>query len=66
MTIESKSVSDFVAATMDAVLKSQEHQSLFGTQYKFASDDENDAKKRKFLITLSVNFTGNTIKKTPF
>src|SRR5579885_3733462 len=41
-----KSVSDFVAATMDAVLRSEEHKSLFGTQYKFASD-ENDAKAKK-------------------
>jgi len=39
-----KSVSDFVAASMDAALKSAEYKSLFGTQYKFASD-ENDAKK---------------------
>jgi len=39
-----KSVSDFVAASMDAVLNSQEHKSLFGTTYKYASD-ENDAKK---------------------
>src|SRR5574338_962598 len=33
------SVSDFVAATMDAVLKSEQHKSLFGTQYKYASDE---------------------------
>jgi len=44
--MSNKSVSDFVAATMDAVLKSEAHKSLFGTQYKFASD-ENDAKKCK-------------------
>jgi len=36
--MRNQSVSDFVAAAMDAVLKSQEHKSLFGTQYKFASD----------------------------
>ncbi len=34
--MSNKSVSDFVAASMDAVLKSEEHKSLFGTQYKFA------------------------------
>lgn len=33
-----KNVSDFVAATMDAVLKSDRHKSLFGTTYKFAAD----------------------------
>jgi len=37
-----KSVSDYVAASMDAVLKSSAHKSLFGSQYKFASD-QNDA-----------------------
>lgn len=37
--MSNKSVSDFVAATMDAVLKSEAHKSLFGTQYKFASDE---------------------------
>lgn len=37
--MNNKSVSDFVAATMDAVLKSQEHNSLFNTTYKFASDE---------------------------
>jgi cobalamin biosynthesis Mg chelatase CobN len=37
--MRNKSVSDFVAATMDAVLKSQAHQSLFGGTYKFASDE---------------------------
>src|SRR5574339_355107 len=45
-TMSNKSVSDFVAATMDAVLKSAEHKSLFGTQYKFASEDENDEKDK--------------------
>lgn len=44
--MRNKSVSDFVAAAMDATLKSAEHRSLFGTQYKFASD-ENDAKCTK-------------------
>src|ERR1039457_2821499 len=33
-----KSVSDFVAATMDAVLNSAEHKALFGTTYKYASE----------------------------
>lgn len=41
--MKNNSISDFVAASMDAVLKSDSHKSLFGTQYKFASD-ENDAK----------------------
>ncbi len=50
-----KSISDFVAASMDAVLKSEEHKSLF-KNYKTASDnsadyssvkDMNDAKKHK-------------------
>ena len=41
-----KNISDFVAASMDAVLNSEQHKSLFNTQYKFASD-ENDAKKSK-------------------
>src|SRR5271166_3611467 len=36
--MNNKSVSDFVAATMDAVLNSAEHKALFGTQYKFAQD----------------------------
>lgn len=36
--MKNKSVSDFVAATMDAVLNSAEHKALFSTQYKFASD----------------------------
>ena len=42
--MKNQSVSDFVAATMDAVLNSAEHKALFGTQYKFAQD-MNDAKK---------------------
>jgi len=37
--MNNKSVSDFVAATMDAVLNSAEHKSLFGVNnYKFAQD----------------------------
>lgn len=40
--MKNSNISDFVAATMDAVLKSDEHKSLFATQYKYASD-ENDA-----------------------
>ena len=44
--MKNQSVSDFVAASMDAVLNSKEHKSLFGTQYKFAQD-LNDAKKKK-------------------
>lgn len=44
--MNNKSVSDLVAAAMDAALKSDEHKSLFGTQYKYASD-ENDAKCAK-------------------
>ena len=36
--MSNKSVSDFVAATMDAVLKSESHKALFGQQYKFAQD----------------------------
>ena len=35
--MKNQSVSDFVAATMDAVLNSKEHKSLFATQYKTAS-----------------------------
>jgi len=42
--MKNQSVSDFVAATMDAVLNSKEHKSLFDTQYKFAQD-QNAAKK---------------------
>jgi hypothetical protein len=38
--MKNKSVSDFVAATMDAVLNSQEHKSLFSGTYKYASADE--------------------------
>ena len=59
--MKNQSVSDFVAATMDAVLNSKEHKSLFATQYKKASesmcekhskmdscdaDDENDARRK--------------------
>ena len=45
--MKNKSVSDFVAAAMDAALKSDEHKSLFNTQYKYASaEDENDAKDK--------------------
>lgn len=36
--MNNKSVSDFVAASMNAVLNSSEHQSLFGGTYKTASD----------------------------
>lgn len=43
--MKNNGISDFVAATMDAVLKSEDHQSLFKTNYKFASD-ENDAKTK--------------------
>jgi hypothetical protein len=43
--MSNKSVSDFVAAAMDATLNSAEHKALFGTQYKFASD-ENAAKDK--------------------
>ena len=35
--MKNQSVSDFVAAQMDAVLNSKEHKSLFETQYKTAS-----------------------------
>ena len=35
--MKNQSVSDFVAATMDAVLNSKEHKSLFATQYKKAT-----------------------------
>jgi hypothetical protein len=60
--MKNQSVSDFVAATMDAVLNSKEHKSLFATQYKkagesmcakhskmdsCAADDENDARKKR-------------------
>lgn len=38
--MKNNSVSDFVAASMDAVLKSDQHKALFGTQYKFASSDQ--------------------------
>src|SRR5713226_5790124 len=43
--MNNKSVSDFVAATMDAVLNSAEHKALFGTQYKFAQDLNNAGSK---------------------
>jgi hypothetical protein len=36
--MKNQSVSDFVAATMDAVLNSKEHKSLFDVQYKYAQD----------------------------
>ena len=36
--MKNQSVSDFVAATMDAVLNSKEHKDLFATQYKKAKD----------------------------
>ena len=59
--MKNQSVSDFVAATMQAVLNSKEHKSLFATQYKKAGDsmcaehgkmdscaaDDQDAKKKK-------------------
>lgn len=50
--MKNKSVSDFVAAHMDATLKSSEHKALHGVQYKYASDetasvDMNDAKDKK-------------------
>ena len=35
----SQSISDFVASTMDATLKSEAHNTLFGTRYKTASDE---------------------------
>lgn len=44
--MRNQNISDFVAATMDAVLKSQEHRSLFATQYKSA-EDVNDAKHKE-------------------
>lgn len=36
--MNNKSVSDFVAATMNAVLESDDHKSLFGSTYKTASE----------------------------
>ena len=61
--MKNQSVSDFVASAMDAVLKSEAHNTLFGTHYKTASDellasdhkeeedcslaDDNDARKKK-------------------
>lgn len=44
--MKNKNISDFVAASMDAVLNSAQHKALFNTQYKFASD-ENDARTKK-------------------
>ena len=35
--MKNQSVSDFVAASMDAVLNSKEHKALFETQYKTAA-----------------------------
>lgn len=43
--MSNKNISDYVAAAMDAALKSEAHQSLFGTQYKYASD-QSDAKDK--------------------
>lgn len=43
--MNNKSVSDFVAATMDAVLNSKEHKSLFGTQYKYAAKSKSSKSK---------------------
>jgi len=43
--MRNQSVSDFVATTMDAILKSDQHKALFDTQYKVASD--NNAAKSK-------------------
>lgn len=47
--MNNKGISDFVAASMDAVLNSDQHKSLFKSQYKFASkhEDEHDAKDKK-------------------
>jgi len=42
--MKNQSVSDFVAATMDAVLNSPEHKSLFGQPYKQAKSDKMCAK----------------------
>lgn len=60
--MSNKSISDFVASTMDTVIKSSEHKSLFGSTYKFASDqssedeqsadDLNDARKRAKPVLL--------------
>jgi len=36
--MHNKSISDFIANAMDATLKSAEHQALFNTQYKYASE----------------------------
>lgn len=43
--MNNKNVSDFVAATMNAVLNSSEHKSLFDSTYKTASD-QNNAKEK--------------------
>lgn len=45
--MKNRSVSDFVSASMDAILKSEAHKSLFNTQYKFASKDSMCAKHGK-------------------
>lgn len=45
--MKNKSVSEFVAATMDAVLKSESHRTLFEGQYKTASADKMCAKHGK-------------------
>src|SRR5574337_457741 len=59
--MKNQSVSDFVAAAMDAVLNSKEHKSLFATQYKKAGEtmcakhgkmdscaaDDQEARKKK-------------------
>lgn len=38
--MKKNNISDFVASSMDAVLKSSEHKSLFNGQYKIASSSE--------------------------
>lgn len=38
--MKNNSIADFVAASMDAALKSEEYKTLFGTQYKYASECE--------------------------
>jgi colicin import membrane protein len=38
--MKNSNISDFVAVAMDTVLKSDEHKSLFATQYKYASDEK--------------------------
>ena len=37
--MKNQSISDFVASTMDSVLNSKEHKSLFANQYKMASKE---------------------------